>query len=246
MTKPTDLTAILVCPDRGLAQQFSTMIAELKALNLVGDLKEYPSSAALEQRLKQVRPDAVLLDVGSAREAALQLLSQVVSAHPEVSVIGLHGNTGQANYAAAKGGIAMFAIAVALEMERFGVRSNCVAPTGNTRLIATMPGRGDTVLEPEEYTEFNASNPGNVAPAIVWLASDLSRNVTGQVFGAGGLTITHYSPWTRHVVVTVPGADRKWKPEEINAAMNTLAFGTRHPGLRGGAEFQGGPAPRRG
>ena len=50
------------------------------------------------------------------------------------SLVGLEGNIGQTNYAAAKGGIAMFAIALALEMERYGVRANCVAPSGTTRL----------------------------------------------------------------------------------------------------------------
>ena len=49
------------------------------------------------------------------------------------SLVGLEGNIGQTNYAAAKGGIAMFAIALALEMERYGVRANCVAPSGTTR-----------------------------------------------------------------------------------------------------------------
>ena len=147
------------------------------------------------------------------------------------SSVGLFGNVGQTNYAAAKGGIAMFTIAVAADMERYGVRANCVAPSGTTRLIATIPGRDGQVLEPEQYEKWEAHNPGNVAPLVVWLASDLSDHVTGQVFMSWGADIVHFHPWMPNVRVAVPGGDRKWTPDEINSALNTAAFGTRHPGL---------------
>jgi NAD(P)-dependent dehydrogenase (short-subunit alcohol dehydrogenase family) len=159
------------------------------------------------------------------------------------SLVGLVGNIGQTNYAAAKGGIAMFTIALGLEMERYGVRSNCVAPSGNTRLITMTRGVEERPLEPEEYTEWAASNPGNVAPLVVWLASDLSAHVTGQVFMSSGARIIHFHPWTAGATITVPGGNRKWEPEEINVAMNSVVFGTRHPGLRGGAEFGGSMSP---
>ena len=155
------------------------------------------------------------------------------------SLVGLQGNIGQTNYAAAKGGIAMFTIALALEMERYGVRANCVAPSGNTRLISMTRGT-ERAPEPDEYEEWNPRDPGNVAPLVVWLSSDLSRHVTGQIFLAGGATITHYQPFQRNATVTVPGGDRKWNPEEIGTALNGVVFKSRHPGLRGGAEFMGG------
>jgi NAD(P)-dependent dehydrogenase (short-subunit alcohol dehydrogenase family) len=148
------------------------------------------------------------------------------------SSVGLFGNVGQVNYAAAKGGIAMLTIALAADMERYGVRANCVAPSGTTRLIATIPGRDGQVLEPEQYEEWVPQNPGNVAPLVVWLASDLSSHVSGQVFMSWGADIVHFHPWTPNVRVAVPGGDRKWTPEEINTALNTAAFSTRHPGLR--------------
>ena len=159
------------------------------------------------------------------------------------SLVGLEGNIGQTNYAAAKGGIAMFAIALALEMERYGVRANCVAPSGTTRLITMTQGTDEPPLEPDQYTEFHPRDPGNVAPLVTWLASDLSRHVTGQVFLSMGTSITHYLPWTPNVTVTVPGGNRKWAPEEVGIALDTLAFRTRHPGLRRGAEFLGPDAP---
>jgi len=154
------------------------------------------------------------------------------------SLVGLVGNVGQTNYAAAKGGIAMFTVALAQDMERYGVRANCVAPSGATRLIGTIPGRDVTVLEPDEYEEYSPTDPGNVAPLVVWLGSDLARHVTGQVFFSHGASIIHFHPWTAGAKVTVPGGNRKWEPEEIGEALNSMVFHTRHPGLRGGAQWQ--------
>ena len=108
-----------------------------------------------------------------------------------------------------------------------------------TRLITMTQGVEEAPLEPDQYTEWDARDPGNVAPLVTWLASDLSRHVTGQVFLSIGPSITHYQPWTPNATVTVPGGNRKWTPEEIGVALDTLAFRTRHPGLRGGAEFGG-------
>jgi len=90
MGRAAELTVFLVCPDRNLAQEFSAAVGDLKSLNIVGEIKEYPAPAAIDQRLKQLRPDAVLLDVGTEREAALFLLSHLVGAHPGTPVIGLH------------------------------------------------------------------------------------------------------------------------------------------------------------
>jgi NAD(P)-dependent dehydrogenase (short-subunit alcohol dehydrogenase family) len=152
------------------------------------------------------------------------------------SSVGLLGNVGQTNYAAAKGGIAMFTIALAQDMERYGVRANMVAPSGNTRLISTIPGRDAPVLEPEQYEKWDPQNPGNVAPLVVWLSSDQSSHVTGQIFMSFGAKIVHFHPWQPHAAVTVPGGDRKWAPEEITAALNAAAFNCRHPGLMQGIE----------
>lgn len=155
------------------------------------------------------------------------------------SSVGLLGNVGQTNYAAAKGGIAMFTIAVSHDMARYGVRSNCVAPSGSTRLL---PSAGETVVEPDEYTEYSPRDPGNVGPLIVWLGSDLSSSISGQVFLSIAGTVTHFTPWAPGTAVTVPGNDRRWDPAELGQAMNQLVFQTNHSGLRGGAEF-GAPSP---
>ena len=150
------------------------------------------------------------------------------------SSVGLLGNIGQANYSAAKGGIAMFSIAVAQDMARYGVRSNCVAPRA-TR--GCLPGAGDTVLEPDEYTEYSSRDPGNVAPLVVWLASDQAAHVSGQVFLSIGGTVTRFDPWKPAQRVTVPGDDHRWDPAELGQAMDELVFSSRHPGLWSGAQF---------
>src|SRR5262245_21735291 len=92
MSKRGELQAVMVCPDRALAQQVSLTTAELKSLHIVADLKEYPTPVALDQRLGQLRPDAALLDVGSDRSTALALLAHMAAAHPAVPVVGLHGS----------------------------------------------------------------------------------------------------------------------------------------------------------
>ncbi|HWW53576.1 MAG TPA: hypothetical protein VNY84_07400, partial [Acidimicrobiales bacterium] len=91
--------------------------------------------------------------------------------------------------------------------------------------------------EPDEYTEFNAMNPGNSAPMVVWLASDQALHVTGQVFRAVGNTIAHYKPWALQPLMenkTKAGEPAKWEPEAIGDMVNGDIFGTRATGLRMG------------
>ncbi len=159
------------------------------------------------------------------------------------SSVGLLGNVGQTNYSAAKGGIAMFTIAVGQDMARYGVRSNCVAPSGSTRLL---PSAGDKVVEPDEYTEYDPRDPGNVAPLIVWLGSDLSSQISGQVFLSIASTVTHFEPWKAASHVTVPGNDRRWDPAELGQALEEIVFKTKHPGLYGGMQYGADSPLRRG
>ena len=112
-----------------------------------------------------------------------------------VSSAGLQGNVGQANYGAAKAGIAALTTITALEGTRYGVRANAIAPGGATRMVnEAMPNI--PVREANEVPdgEFERLNPGNSAPMVVWLASDESLLVSGQVFRAVGSEIAHYLP----------------------------------------------------
>jgi NAD(P)-dependent dehydrogenase (short-subunit alcohol dehydrogenase family) len=152
-----------------------------------------------------------------------------------VSSAGLQGNRGQANYGAAKAGIAALTVITALEMGRFGVRANAIAPGGATRMVAAaMPSIQVTEADDVQEGEFNRLNPGNSAPMVAWLASDESAHVTGQVFRAVGDSITHYVPWTLGTEITTPKGPRKWDPAEIGDAVNAQIFRTRPGGLQMG------------
>lgn len=98
------------------------------------------------------------------------------------STSGLIGNFGQSNYAAAKLGIVGLSKSIALDMARFNVRSNCVSPFAWSRLIGTIPATTDA--EKARVERIKAMGPEKIAPLAVFLASDLSEGVTGQVFAA--------------------------------------------------------------
>lgn len=98
------------------------------------------------------------------------------------STSGLIGNFGQSNYAAAKLGIVGLSKSIALDMARFGVRSNCVSPFAWSRLIGTIPAETDA--EKERVERIKAMGPEKIAPLAIFLASDLSEGVSGQVFAA--------------------------------------------------------------
>jgi NAD(P)-dependent dehydrogenase (short-subunit alcohol dehydrogenase family) len=150
-----------------------------------------------------------------------------------VSSAGLQGNVGQANYGAAKAGIASLTIITSLELARYGVRANAIAPGGMTRMSGAVV-KDMELKEPEEYEEFDPMNPGNSAPMVAWLASDEALHVTGQVFRAVGSTITHYAPWTLGEGIDAPGGPAKWIPADIGPALNASVFHSRHPGLQMG------------
>jgi NAD(P)-dependent dehydrogenase (short-subunit alcohol dehydrogenase family) len=152
-----------------------------------------------------------------------------------VSSAGLQGNVGQANYGAAKAGIAALTIITSLEGSRYGVRANAVAPGGMTRMTGGVV-KDMELKEPDEYgdDEFNRLNPANSAPMVAWLASDEALHVTGQVFRAVGPSIAHYEPWRIGAGFQHPKGDAKWDPALIGPEVNATVFHSRHPGLRMG------------
>ena len=97
------------------------------------------------------------------------------------STSGLVGNFGQANYSAAKLGIAGLSKSIALDMAKFGVRSNAVAPFAWTRMIDSIPA--ETPEQQKRVDGLKKLVPEKVAPFVVALCADAARDVTGQVFG---------------------------------------------------------------
>jgi NAD(P)-dependent dehydrogenase (short-subunit alcohol dehydrogenase family) len=96
------------------------------------------------------------------------------------STSGLIGNFGQANYMAAKLGIMGLSRSIALDMERFKVRSNAIAPFAWTRMIDSIPAQ--TEAEKRRVERFQQMTPEKIAPLVVYLASDRAEGITGQVF----------------------------------------------------------------
>ena len=96
------------------------------------------------------------------------------------STSGLIGNFGQANYSAAKLGIMALSKSIALDMQKFNVRSNCIAPFAWSRMIGSIPT--ETEAEKARVERMKQMTPAKIAPLAVALASDQSADVTGQVF----------------------------------------------------------------
>ena len=96
------------------------------------------------------------------------------------STSGLIGNLGQANYSAAKLGIAALSKSIALDMNKFGVRSNCISPFAWSRMIGSIPT--ETPEEQARVDRLKQMTPAKIAPLAVCLASDAANDVTGQIF----------------------------------------------------------------
>ncbi len=117
-----------------------------------------------------------------SRAAADQYRKQESGAFVHVtSTSGLIGNMGQANYSAAKLGITALSKAIAIDMRRFNVRSNCLSPWAWSRMTQSIPAR--TEEEKARVAKLQQMTPDKNAPMAVFLASDRAREVTGQVFG---------------------------------------------------------------
>jgi short-subunit dehydrogenase len=96
------------------------------------------------------------------------------------STSGLIGNFGQANYMAAKLGIMGLSRGIALDMQRFGVRSNAIAPFAFTRMIESIPAQ--TEAEKQRVERLAQMTPEKIAPLAVYLASQEADGITGQIF----------------------------------------------------------------
>jgi NAD(P)-dependent dehydrogenase (short-subunit alcohol dehydrogenase family) len=116
-----------------------------------------------------------------SRAAATHFREQESGAYVHMtSTSGLVGNVGQANYAAAKLGIAALSKSIALDLRKFNVRSNCIAPFAWSRMIASIPT--DTPEAQARVAKLQRMEAGKIAPMAVFLASDAAREVSGQIF----------------------------------------------------------------
>lgn len=146
-----------------------------------------------------------------SRAAAPFFKAQASGAYVHMtSTSGLVGNFGQANYAAAKLGIVGLSKSIALDMQRFNVRSNAVAPFAWTRMVSSIPS--DTAEQQKRVEGLKKLIPEKIAPFVVALGSDAGARVSGQIFGVRNNEIYLFSqPRPIRTAHTADG----WTPEAI-------------------------------
>ena len=140
---------------------------------------------------------------------------------PEARVIntssgaGLAGSIGQANYAAAKAGIAAFTIVAAAELGRYGITVNAIAPSARTQM--TVDAFPEMMAKPE--SGFDAMDPTNISPLVVWLGSAASGFVTGRVFELAGGMLSVADGWQKG-----PSIDNgaRWDPAALTPVVEKL------------------------
>jgi NAD(P)-dependent dehydrogenase (short-subunit alcohol dehydrogenase family) len=128
---------------------------------------------------------------------------------------GIFGNVGQTNYGAAKAGIAAFTVIAGAELGRYGVNVNAIAPVARTRMTENL-GMG----KPDDPSKFDALDPANISPLVVWLGSPESKDVTSQVFLVAGDRIGVAEGWHRG-----PSAENngeRWDPNTLGKIVPDL------------------------
>ena len=126
------------------------------------------------------------------------------------STSGLVGNFGQANYIAAKLGIMGLSRGIALDMARFNVRSNCIAPFAFTRMIESIPTQSEE--DKKRIEAFQRMTPEKIAPLAVYLASDAAADITGQIFSVRNNAIYLFNQ--PRPIKTIHRAEG-WTPEQL-------------------------------
>ena len=133
------------------------------------------------------------------------------------STSGLFSNPGQANYGAAKSGIATFSQICAKELSRYNVKSNAIAPAARTRLTMATPGLEDVMAAKDG--KFDEWDPANVSPLVAYLASDLCE-FSGETFYVQGGQVTRVATW---VLAEEIKQDDRWTVSALAKAITALA-----------------------
>jgi NAD(P)-dependent dehydrogenase (short-subunit alcohol dehydrogenase family) len=141
------------------------------------------------------------------------------------SISGLRGNTGQANYGAAKAGVAGFTRVLARDLGRYGVTCNCIAPSATTRMTASVPEAAAAiraqsgVAQPRLATGGSSERaPEHIAPMVVYLCTDHAWNINGQIFHVGGGTVSLAAAEMPVHSITKKG---KWTLQELAQVVPT-------------------------
>jgi len=152
------------------------------------------------------------------------------------STSGLIGNFGQANYMAAKLGIVGLSKGIALDMQRFNVRSNCISPFAWSRMTGTIPN--DTPEDQARLDKIKQMKPEHQAPLAVYLASDAAEGVTGQIFG---VRMNEIFLFNQHRPIRSVHRSEGWTPETIADHMRPAMETSFTPQDRSGDIFSWDP-----
>lgn len=152
------------------------------------------------------------------------------------STSGLIGNFGQANYSAAKLGIAGLSKSIALDMSRYNVRSNCIAPFAWSRMTNSIPSNTDA--EKERVERLKKMTPDKNAPLAVFLASEAAKEVTGQIFSA---RLNELFIYNQNRPVKSIHSENGWSPEDIAERAFPAFKNSMTPNERSGDVFSWDP-----
>jgi NAD(P)-dependent dehydrogenase (short-subunit alcohol dehydrogenase family) len=141
---------------------------------------------------------------------------------------GIFGNVGQTNYGAAKAGIASFTVIAAMELGRYGVTCNAIAPVARTRMTENLGGGAS---QPADAAKFDRMAPENISPLVVWLGSPESKDITGRVFQVAGGMIRVAEGWHGGPVAN---QDDRWEPAELGKIVPDLVAKARPNANMGG------------
>jgi NAD(P)-dependent dehydrogenase (short-subunit alcohol dehydrogenase family) len=172
-----------------------------------------------------------------SRHAATHFRKQESGAYVHItSTSGLIGNFGQANYSAAKLGIAALSKSIALDMKRYNVRSNCLAPFAWSRMTSSIPA--ETPEQKARVEKIMRMGPEKNAPLAVFLASDAAKEVSGQIFGPRMNELFLFSQ--SRPIRSVHSAEG-WTPEKIAEIALPAFRGSFAPLDRSGEVFSWDP-----
>jgi len=161
-------------------------------VNNAGNLRDRVFHKMSEEEWRQVLDVHLNGTFFMSRAAAPYFREQESGAFVHMtSTSGLIGNFGQANYAAAKLGIVALSKSIALDMARYNVRSNCIAPFAWSRMTSSIPAETDA--EKARVEKLKKMEAGKVAPLAVYLASDAASEVTAQIFAVRANEIMLFS-----------------------------------------------------
>jgi NAD(P)-dependent dehydrogenase (short-subunit alcohol dehydrogenase family) len=150
---------------------------------------------------------------------------------------GVFGNVGQANYGAAKAGIAGLTLIAAQELERYGVTVNCLAPNARTRMTEETFGE---LARPDEG--FDPLDPANMSPLVVALSADEAQDITGQCFFVWGGVVNVLRPWEAGEAFV---SDGLWDADELLTALRErFPEGAKPIGMLAAMEQAGGRSLR--